>query len=454
MSVNTNTMNAYADVTYASDHKDIGDRYLGFLCLVLVGYAVGARGFAYVGLPPLYIGEIALLFGLLALCYSRSLGKVFLFSPAKLLVVVMVWGFLCTVPYLPIYRLDAARDAMAYGYGVFAFITAALLIDKPDRFRILFIRYRHFAVVFLAIMWVLFLLNRTAYLNIPHFPGAPVSLISTTGGPIMVHVAGAAAFILVGLARPSLMLYAFIGLEFFILGVVKRSGMLAFLAAIAVVFTFKHPEIKFNRLAVGVGAVLIVVAVLSPFADITTKSRSISVDQMWTNVLSMTTDQEFEGSNVEGTIEWRLDWWRTIIGYTINGEYFWMGKGFGVNLAEDDGYLKQKSVKLGAPTRNPHNSHLMMLARSGVPGFFFWLILQLSWSSALLRACLESRRAGDYAWSGIFLFLLAYWTAFMTEATFNNSVETPYQGIWFWTLFGVGIAALHIYRTHPEIAWD
>ena len=34
----------------------------------------------------------------------------------------------------------------------------------------------------------------------------------------------------------------------------------------------------------------------------------------------------------------RLDWWKEIVTYTINGKYFWTGKGFGVNLADDDGF--------------------------------------------------------------------------------------------------------------------
>ena len=38
-----------------------GDRYLAFLAIVLLGYALMGKGFAYLGLPLLYVGEIAFL---------------------------------------------------------------------------------------------------------------------------------------------------------------------------------------------------------------------------------------------------------------------------------------------------------------------------------------------------------------------------------------------------------
>ena len=36
-----------------------GDRYLALLAIVLLGYALMGKGFAYLGFPPLYVGEIA-----------------------------------------------------------------------------------------------------------------------------------------------------------------------------------------------------------------------------------------------------------------------------------------------------------------------------------------------------------------------------------------------------------
>ena len=41
-----------------------GDRYLALLAIVLLGYALMGKGFAYLGFPPLYVGEIAFLAGI------------------------------------------------------------------------------------------------------------------------------------------------------------------------------------------------------------------------------------------------------------------------------------------------------------------------------------------------------------------------------------------------------
>src|ERR1044071_7675786 len=44
--------------------------FLGALGLVLLGYALLGRGFAYIGVAPLYVGEFALAFGLFAALLS------------------------------------------------------------------------------------------------------------------------------------------------------------------------------------------------------------------------------------------------------------------------------------------------------------------------------------------------------------------------------------------------
>jgi len=94
---------------------------------------------------------------------------------------------------------------------------------------------------------------------------------------------------------------------------------------------------------------------------------------------------------------------------------------------------------------------LAMLARAGVPGLSLWLFVHLSWAAAVLGAYIRSRRLGDQRWSELFLFLLGYWIAFMMNATFDVYLEGPMGGIWYWTVYGVGLAAMAIHRQHPAI---
>src|ERR671922_46382 len=78
--------------------------------------------------------------------------------------------------------------------------------------------------------------------------------------------------------------------------------------------------------------------------------------------------------NLAATREWRLRWWRRIVGYTVHGDYFWTGKGFGIDLAVADGILPPGYKEV--PNRNPHNVHMTVLARAGIPGLVLWMLIQ------------------------------------------------------------------------------
>jgi hypothetical protein len=178
------------------------------------------------------------------------------------------------------------------------------------------------------------------------------------------------------------------------------------------------------------------------------KGREISFDQFVTNLKSMTSDTGTDG--LDSTKEWRMEWWRDIVRYTLRGKYFWSGKGFGINLADDDGYQVMSDRSL----RAPHSAHLDMLARAGVPGLVLWVILQASWGLGVLAAFLSSRRNGEERWQGVLLFLLALWAAFLVNASFDVFLEGPMGAAWFWTIFGAGAAAAWLYRRHPEVLYS
>jgi O-antigen ligase len=167
-------------------------------------------------------------------------------------------------------------------------------------------------------------------------------------------------------------------------------------------------------------------------------TRETTTTQWWENITSIF----FGGGNVqlEGTRAFRLAWWNTIIDYTFHGKYFWVGKGFGINLATDDGFQQVGQETL----REPHNSHLSILARMGVPAFLLWLLLQGWFALALLRALLRYRRAGDKQLAAVAAWVLVFWTAIMVNASFDPYLEGPQGGIWFWSLFGLGLVLMRL----------
>jgi hypothetical protein len=161
--------------------------------------------------------------------------------------------------------------------------------------------------------------------------------------------------------------------------------------------------------------------------------RPPTIQQLVDNVLSLFGSSPDGG--LEGTKQFRLAWWGTIVDYTVFGDYFWTGKGFGVNLADDDGFQSTADGSL----RAPHNSHLTVLARMGVPGFVLWLLLQATFAWGLLRAIVMSRRRGDAGLATVGAFALVYWLAMMINTSFDPYLEGPQGGIWFWCVFGLGL---------------
>jgi hypothetical protein len=129
----------------------------------------------------------------------------------------------------------------------------------------------------------------------------------------------------------------------------------------------------------------------------------------------------------------------------VKGPYFWGGKGYGINLAEDDGYQVDAENTL----RSPHNVHMTYLARSGVMGVALWAIVNLVWAFGIAWGHLTARRRGRMRWASVFLFIGSFWAAFLINASFDVYLEGPMGGIWFWSVFGVGIASLWIYRKQP-----
>ena len=166
--------------------------------------------------------------------------------------------------------------------------------------------------------------------------------------------------------------------------------------------------------------------------------RPQTLQQMIENLFSVFGESSDPG--LEGTKQFRLAWWGEIVDYTVFGEHFWTGKGFGVNLADDDGFQTTADGSL----RAPHNSHLTVLARMGVPGFVLWLLLQGAFGIGLLRATLAHRRAGETRLFVIGASILVYWVTMMVDTSFDPYLEGPQGGIWFWSLFGLGLVVMRL----------
>ena len=420
--------------------------WLQALCLLLLGYALLGRGWAYIGIPPLFLGEATLLAGMVVLLAVPGLRRVFGNGHALGLIAFMVWGAFCTIPYVPKYGADALRDAVIWGYATFALLVFVFLTHDASWLPTLIRYYQRFACLFLIAMPPIWALTQLAPEVIPFVPGTRIPLIHAKAGDVQVHLAGILVLWVAGWGRASGWWLLLLVINVLTIGVFNRGGMLSFLCVLLICLALRPQTRLLWRLALIVTLVIALMAATDMRVSVPGKSREVSFSQILANFESI--GGSSSRSNLDGTKEWRLLWWGDIVDYTVWGPHFWTGKGFGINLADDDGFqVRGDEGRL----RSPHNGHLTVLARSGVPGLALWILVQASWASSILLHYFRARRASKGRWAGLFLLLLGYWVAFMANASFDVFIEGPMGGIWFWTIYGIGLAAMWCVRYRPDV---
>jgi hypothetical protein len=411
--------------------------FLVLLGVILIGYMFFSRGFAYIGVRPIFIGEVVLATGVFAFLFA--LPRVRMGLPSALIVLFMVWGALRTIPYIPTYGVDALRDGVTWEYGAFALFVAAFAMRR-DVETVVKVYGR---LVPLFLLWVPIATALNFAGVVPTIPGTDVPIIGFKQGDMGVQLAGVAGFMLAGLYAwvpgrrlvPEWLLWVAWFPEAAIVAAQTRGAMLA-MSVVGVALLLVRPSARWIR-AFAIAAVILVVAIaLNPGIDVGYR-RSLSVTQVLSNITSVFGDTGNE--DLDGSREWRLAWWDTIIKYTVNGPYFWTGKGFGINLANADGF--QVGINEGDATlRAPHNGHIEILARSGVPGLVLWILMNVAWLVMMLRASVRFRRARDNLASGVIAWLVVLWGAALINASFDVYLQGPHGGIWFWAVVGLGIA--------------
>ena len=423
-----------------ASHRSAATIFGGGLVLILAGYAFFDKGFAYVGAFPVYIGEGVLALGAVAFVGALRHAR---FGPLHaLLLAYMAWGLARTLPYVGVYGFVAFRDGVLWIYALFAIFLSVVV--EPRHLRAAIDLYRRFLPLFLLWVPVGALVISPIQDALPKIPGTNVPIIVWKDGDVAVHLAGIAAFVLLGLYASASLRRAVSESVLWILWLVdaglaasqNRGGLLA-MSAVSAVLVFARSSARWMRAAL-VGALLVVLLlVANPSIQLgAAGSRSLSFEQVLNNVSSIFNDTG--SSSLQDTKAWRLAWWNKIISYTANGPYFWQGKGFGINLANADGF----QVNADQSLRAPHNDHLNILARTGVPGLALWILVQVTFATTMLLGAYRAWTVGAKRWVALIGWLFVYWAAAMVNMSFDVYLDGPQGGIWFWAVMGLGMAAV------------
>ena len=431
------------------------DAYMRLLCCTLAGYALLGKGFAYIGISPLFIGEIALGLGLCVIFRACTLAMLATI-PSLLLTTLFALVMIEVLASVPAYGIDAIRDSVIMLYSLFAFIVIALILEKPERLDWTLRTYGRFAWLYGMVGGIVYFLGAQLadkfYLDGLYFPGTQIVAVPyLRAGEAASHVTGAAVFILLGFRRVPLP-WVLLLLVSIVMVTASRGAMLSCVIPIGLAAVLGGQMRRVTPILMLSGALLAVTYAFGlkiPIPGPEGAERDVGPAQILENFESIVGTSS--ASNLDGTKMWRLNWWQAIRNYTFNGPYFWTGKGYGFGLAEADGFVinAEKNAPL---VRSPHNAHLTVLARSGVPGLALWVVTGVAWFGSLMYAMTVARLRGDTQWANLFLWIACYWLAIVIDASFDVALEGPMLGIWFWSLFGLGIASTMIYRAHARLA--
>ena len=257
--------------------RTLGDWYAVLLMAVLLGYVFIGKGFAYQGVPPLLIGEIALVAGAIVFLVSGMLIPSLETLASRFLAIMILWVVVRTVPYFGVYGMDAPRDAVIIIYGAFAFIVIGLLLEDKRRLNSFLEVYGAAATVFVLASPVMFFITRFFQDLIPTFPapnGEPISLWSFRPGQFGVHLSGAALFAFLGLHRVGpLWLPAFLATAT-MASATSRGAMLAVVIPLGLAALLGGRLRLLAKLAgygvLGLGAVLLVEIAFFEFREVDT----------------------------------------------------------------------------------------------------------------------------------------------------------------------------------------
>ena len=304
----------------------------------------------------------------------------------------------------------------------------------------------------LTLAWAVYIAAKLFGASAPSLPWASgVPLLQAKGGDLMVHMTGITAFLVLGFMRQRLL---WIGLAAFSSGIImvsNRGGMVAFVLGVGLAWLLRPrgEGVGSRKLIYAFVWLLVLGAIIGPMVELKVQggSRDVSVEQLVENVKSVfgslglrhpRRHQEVAAPVVDRDRGLHLSTAPT------SGP----GKGFGINLAESDGFTLGEADD---GLRSPHNGHLTMLARAGVPGLALWLLVHIAWFAGMMRAWAQARFAGQRRWMALYAWLSSIWLAALINASFDVFLEGPMGGIWLWCVMGAGIAAIRLRHGHPAL---
>jgi hypothetical protein len=412
------------------------------LLSVITGYLLFDRAFAWIHIPgtPLFVGEAVLALGIWVILSTRSgvAGIIKTSASLRALRNFMLWGAaLLAIGILP-YGLDAVRDSAIWYYGLIAIFVAMLLVSDPDRVGSWLVKFARLLPIIL--LW--YPLATVLHYSGPEIdvPDSAVAIFNHRSGNMAVVAAITIAFLWMAdgdsklfTARQRAWLTTLATLVIVFTGLQNRGGMVAAAALVAALMFL------LSRRRLDMVAMMIVVLVLGGVVGIIFKvnialfdERTISIEQFANNITSIFNPDE-GGQRQTQTTEWRLKIWTQVLDDVSNDSPI-MGFGMGPDLGERYGIETDDQT----PLRNPHNSHVGVLARTGWLGAILWAILWITWMAEMQTLRRRLRYRNRPRESAVVSWIMLVPIPILVNCIFDPTLEGAQVAMVLWGFFGAG----------------
>lgn len=418
------------------------------LVVLTAGYWAFGRSFAYVGLYPLFIGEIIIVIGLLAILRYGTIPvpRNTMFWVFLIMLVIVIGQAFHSILVLNQPMIEVLRGTAMIYYGLYAYITF-VLIERARRPGDM-IEQALTDVLPRIAPWVLVgstvtIIGALYFVDLlPRFPRTEVPILWYKPTDAVLPLAVMLVAWMRGYLKTRYAVWA-AGLVLFA-AARSRSAMLG--VAFAFLLMLWRPT---KRMVIALIAVTVIfVFLLISDISISMGYREISARQLMANAISLVDSAEageIDASTAQNK-SWRLDWWTAIFNDAVDNARILVGTGWGDNLANRYGFQIFAESEGVNVLRNPHNAFINVLGRGGWIVAGIWTLFHVILFNGLWQAArnkLHSTVERDVAW-----ICLIYLTVSMINGSTDVYLESPQNAIPHWIV--IGVAWSLIYRKQDQ----
>ena len=395
--------------------------YIKLYFLVLLLYVFFNKGVAYS-----YMAEILLVSGIFILFINRKKFEIGLNRNQILIGIFVIISFLYILTCVFQYSiLNVLRDSLAFQYAWFAFI----IYFFKDEYGFIWQKIIQIYKWVPLVLFLNFILFYFVFLYLP-----PINIFGNQN--IIIYKNGDKSVHLL-ISTILMFLYSeqfsrkwliantiLIVINFLILLAFTRSGSVAYILALFSFFFFSKEKIlneSLRKLLKYVPIIMVIGMGIFIAIDIQgdAQGRTISLSQITDNFSSIVSTN-IDGNLAENKV-WRLIWWAKLVNESFTLQHFFVGKGLGMSLANNDILNTDDNL------RSPHNFNLTILARFGYIVFITWVI----WLVSLFKPLFTRKLAGKT------LAITSILLAFIINGSFDVFFEGPMGAFPFWTFVGL-----------------